>query len=135
MVYDNTRYVYLMGGLSDCSVSRHDLSTDTWLPEHSKLNEPRWFASACYLANSVYVVGGYNVGSIEKLDCREINDPNWVTLEVSCSVLTPRQRPIVAVLNRHEIVVMGGYDFDYKLKSDIVIINTRNDRVRKVSKG
>lgn len=140
LAYDSVRqFVYLIGGLSDCSVSRHNLSTDTWEHGHSKLNEPRWFASACYLNDAIYVVGGYNtMGSIEKLDCSaavEEDQPVWLTLEVPSMVLTPLQRPVVAVLNKYEIVVTGGYGFDYKLKSDIAILNTRNDRVRKVTKG
>ena len=78
------------------------------------------------------------MGSIEKLDCSaavEEDQPVWLTLEVPSMVLTPLQRPVVAVLNKYEIVVTGGYGFDYKLKSDIAILNTRNDRVRKVTKG
>lgn len=53
-------------------VSCHDLATNTWKVNLPKLNHPRFGASACFLANNVFVFCGRGLfyqmlNSIEKI--------------------------------------------------------------------
>ena len=106
--------------------------------EGPPMNKSREGHAAVVCNCGIYVIGGFNIGSLdcmERIDAKDIlqlslttsstHEMNWTTL--TCRLSTPRWGcGAVAVHNRY-IVVVGGYNDGYL--SSVDIIDTRNHTV------
>ena len=137
---DGNKTLLVIGGYRTI-VEKHDIETNTWdlMPS---LNVKRNAASACVLNHIAYVFCGAgddgNLNSIEKLDlekCAAGHDPDysWQLFTPELPEFSPRYYPAVAALNNREIVILAGYDGDYK--NDVFLYDTETHGVTKVAGG
>ena len=110
------RHIILSGGGFESAVSAIDTETRQWenLPS---MNHPRRHHASLVLAGYLYVIGGYNVNSIERL--RLFNDHQWTLLLQDDAV---RHRDLAAsAISHHEIAIFGGGE-----KSGVVFDTLKN---------
>ena len=130
----------MIGGY-ETIVEKHDIETDAWdlLPS---LNIKRNAAAACVLNHIAYVFCGSgddgNLNSIERLALERGADEDdlshaWQLFTPDIAEFSPRYYPAVAPLNNREIVILAGYDEDYK--NDVFLYDTEAHSVTKVAGG
>ena len=114
--------LFIAGGIPDAigclsTVSKYDISDDTWSGGYPQLQTARGNASACILKTFVYVFCGYNscgyLNSIEVISETALvphSQARWQLIEVPKNILIPRVVCAVAPINETDIVILGGYD-------------------------
>ena len=137
---DGSKLFLVIGGY-ETIVEKHDIETNTWdmLPS---LNIKRNAAAACVLNHIAYVFCGAgedgNLNSIERLSLvqgadGEAIDSAWQMYTPDIPEFSPRYYPAVAPLNNREIVILAGFDDDYK--NDVFLYDTEAHSVTKVAGG
>ena len=84
------------------------------------MNTMRSSHSSCCLKGQLYVFGGLaakydKLDSIESIDASLVtssinNSAQWVLIQVSGQVFTPRTLLLAAPINATEIIIAGGYE-------------------------
>ena len=105
------------------------------------MNQARHRASACCLADQVYIFAGYDsnegyLNSIEKIGAGSLisnGRDRWELIQISPTILSPRERPAVAPLNNTEIMIFGGLgNYGNNYFGDLIVFDTKTKQCRKV---
>ena len=95
------------------------------------MNQARLGASACCLADQVYIFAGRAgfmsfLNSIEKIGAGSLisnGRDRWELFQTSPTILSSRRWPAVAPLNNTEIMIFGGYIYPAIL-GDVIVFDT-----------
>ena len=103
------------------------------------MNQARYAAAACCLADQVYIFAGYDgddcLNSIEKIGAGSLISngvDRWELIQTSPTILSPRIDPAVAPLNNTEIMIFGGLDEDGNNLGDVIVFDTKTKQCTKV---
>jgi len=128
--------IFVMGGenaegvISSCE--RYDIKEDTWKSMPS-LNKKRCGLSSCMMNNWIYVGFGWdqsNLNSIERLDTEKNEEWEMVKLGKKQMVEGLQVAGMVG-MKENEILVFGGYKQHEKLTTETLILNIKDNTVKK----